>query len=60
MRPERACAGESALYFIEDKDRTHVVAAASEGLEECGRGDIDASFALDGLDYYAACFLCDE
>ena len=56
MCPELACARESALDFVVDEDGADVVAAGSEGLEEGGRCDVDAAFALDGLDDHAAGF----
>ena len=54
MRPELTGSGEAALDFVVDEDGADFVAAGSEGLEERGCCDVDAAFALDGLDYYAA------
>ena len=58
--PEAAGAGEAALDFVVDEDGADVVAAAAERGQERGRGDVDAAFALDGLDDDAAGALRDE
>ena len=51
-----ACAREAALDFVVDEDGADFGAAGSERLQEGGRGYVDAAFALDGLDDYAAGF----
>ena len=60
MGPERARARKSALDFVVDEDGADFIAAVAEVLEEGGGCDVDAAFALDGLDDYTAGFLCDE
>lgn len=47
------------MDFIVDEDGADVVAAGSESLEKGGGGDVDAAFALDGLDDDAAGFFGD-
>lgn len=58
--PERAGAREPALDLVEDENRADTGAVLAEGGEEFGRGDVDAAFALDGLDENAAGLLGDE
>lgn len=60
MSPERARARKAALDFIVDENGVHFVAAGSEGLQEGGRGDVDAAFALNGLDDNTASLFCHE
>ena len=58
--PEGTGARHSALYLVVDEDGTDVVAAVAECLEKFRCGDVDAAFALDRLDDYAAGVFCDE
>lgn len=58
--PEFAGAGEAALDFVEDEQSGVAVAVIAEGVEEFRGGDVDAAFALDGLDDHAAGLRGDE
>ncbi len=60
MGPQLACAREPALDFVVDEDGADLVAAVPERLEERRRRDVDAAFALDGLDDDAAGALRDQ
>lgn len=60
MCPECACAGKPALDLIVDEHGADLVAAVAKGLQEGLGGDVDAAFALDGLDEDTACLGGDE
>ena len=48
------------MDFVVDEHGADFVAAIAYRLQELGCGDVDAAFALDGLDDYAACGGRDE
>ena len=52
--PEVAGAGEAGLDLVMYEDCACFCAAGAEGAEEGGGGDVDAAFALNGLDEDAA------
>lgn len=58
--PEGARAGETALDLVVDEHGADLVAAAAQGVQELGRCEVDAAFALDGFDDYTAGLLGDE
>jgi hypothetical protein len=49
MSPEGSRAGESALDFVEDQDRSDGIASFAQRDEELGRRDVDSAFTLNRL-----------